>query len=1231
MRQLKRTGKLAALCCAAALGAAGALVSAGGGAPLAAHAEEPDGEWEQVSAILDAYPGVYTSTTRIATAWDTDMAPDGPQLGNGTVLAFMAEHDDAQNLHISRTDLWDGARYRTFGGLRFKATNTASPATEFRYEQDEKNAEISAWNTRGFKTVSYLSAAENLIVTEIENLRDEAIGMEVSAYTANANTASSVDGEVLVATKAAVTDTYNAGATSWAGWTVNAALAAKVVSGADNVIVSSSGSWATASFSIEPSGKAVLVAAVEGGKQDGTANTMDAATAAAKARVAARSNSEALAQAKQAHRDWWKDWWLASFIDIEDPLVERFYYGELYSLGCMTNASSENSAGLAVGLFPWTANNAPGWQGDYTLNGDVQRQLHPLTSANRTQGLESWLNVVKDFWPQAQALAADAASLNNLAGNGGRPHFTQGIADAAMFPVHIGPWGATTETWADRYWGQPAMASFALMPLIRWAQGTWDPDLLAELYPMVRDVAVFWENWVVLQNGKYVVYGATYENHRGKNTVLDVDAAEYILENAITAAGLLGLDEEKIPVWQNILDNMSPTPTFLYNGKEVVAEMDGLSQSATGNTFLPDNPVPLQSAYFFDAVGMGEPEEVKAKYVNWLDLRLAQVNHYRGLNAAVRVGYDIDKVFTALKNNILTVTPSNWYGLRGNNTAGDVALAANVSVVNDALLQGNEGYLNIFANWYNDQAASFTRLRANGGFVVSAAQNSRGKVTSASVLSEQGVDAAVLNPWEGYTLAVQDSAGDPVEVEKLYTNSIGTVYGFATEAGETYQLVRGELTEPTFALAEASLSLARGSVGELTVATNLDYEDDGIVWSSDNTGVALVGRGGSVTAVGAGVATITATHVGSGLSASCVVEVNSLPETLDVARYKTAWASSEHESFVASRAVQGVWDIGYEGWVSTHADFAAVPQRWIAVDLGRDYTIIRWVTGLHGLAAGKTTDWNYKDAENVGTYRLQVSPNGEDGWQDVAVKENPKGNAVSGFSIDLDEPVRGRYFRILVDYTNHLPDPNGWAGGYARVGQFELYAASAVLEFNVASVDPVAGVEVAAGTPFADLGLPSHVSVVLSTGNRANVPVEWDEDSYDGSAAGSSTVTGALTVAGLLANPDELTASVEVEVVGSAVEPLSLSPTAVARCAAGKAQVSVVVKNTDTVAAAVSFTTDFGSASFASVANGKSASKAFVIRATSVEAGTVTVTGETPDGAKAASHEVAYTGIDCAP
>ena len=427
----------------------------------------------------------------------------------------------------------------------------------------------------------------------------------------------------------------------------------------------------------------------------------------------------------------------------------------------------------------------------------MQRQAHPLIQANRAEGLVNYANLLQQYWPEARRRSESVEDLNWVIENTGRPRFTEGIVGGALLPTHIGPWGASTEQYNDarEYWNSPADASSALMPLVKMWQYYQDRQFLEDtLYPMMKSVAVFWENFVTFEDGKYVVYGATHEDNPGQNPIFDVDACKYMLKNTIAAANELGVDENRVGKWQEIVDNMSPVPIFLYNGKVTIREHEGRTPECPGLTF-DWNPVTIQSVYYYDSIGMSASAEEKEKYINYLAVKNG-IGNPRRLMSAVRLGYDINEIMEQLKLGSLDPVPVTAadFGLRANNTVIGAGFCSLLGVVQDALLQSNEGFLHIFADWYTNQAASFRRMRAKGAFLVDADQNEAGRITHVSIYSEKGKDCSVLNPWqrEGRELVVYEDR-KRIRAEISAANSLGDVYTFATRTGSSYELRPSEI------------------------------------------------------------------------------------------------------------------------------------------------------------------------------------------------------------------------------------------------------------------------------------------------------------------------------------------------------------------------------------------------------------------------------------------------------
>jgi hypothetical protein len=101
------------------------------------------------------------------------------------------------------------------------------------------------------------------------------------------------------------------------------------------------------------------------------------------------------------------------------------------------------------------------------------------------------------------------------------------------------------------------------------------------------------------------------------------------------------------------------------------------------------------------------------------------------------------------------------------------------NTVNEMLCMGHGDVIRLFPVWPRDRDASFYQIRVEGAFLVSA-KLAGGEVGGVTVLSEQGRDLHLLNPWKGRKIKVKSTDG-----EQLYE---GERVRITTGKGVTYRL-----------------------------------------------------------------------------------------------------------------------------------------------------------------------------------------------------------------------------------------------------------------------------------------------------------------------------------------------------------------------------------------------------------------------------------------------------------
>ena len=140
----------------------------------------------------------------------------------------------------------------------------------------------------------------------------------------------------------------------------------------------------------------------------------------------------------------------------------------------------------------------------------------------------------------------------------------------------------------------------------------------------------------------------------------------------------------------------------------------------------------------------------------------------------MRAGLDPVWILNNMTEVIAATAAPNFMLAEGQECSG--ALQA----VNDMLVSSYTGVLRLFDSWPAAEDASFTSLRAKGGFTVSASLRG-GIVAPVTVASEAGESCSMLSPWAA-GLSVIDSAGRKVDA----VNIGGGVWGWATTAGVVY-------------------------------------------------------------------------------------------------------------------------------------------------------------------------------------------------------------------------------------------------------------------------------------------------------------------------------------------------------------------------------------------------------------------------------------------------------------
>ncbi len=369
-----------------------------------------------------------------------------------------------------------------------------------------------------------------------------------------------------------------------------------------------------------------------------------------------------------------------------------------------------------------------------------------------------------------------------------------------MLPVSFGPKALDVFSQADckehsvLFLGQKSNAAYAcVIPIMHWF-ATYDKEYAKEnYYNFVFNTAAFWEDYLVKEKGKYVIKkDAAHEipYYRGKEFKYITHLGQINTINAINSLGLvkllfkgvydmakeLGLNSEKYALWEDINKNLSEFPTFIMKGKKC------FRYSKFGIRWRDDNTVGLQHIYPASQIGFNSGEKLlkiakNSYFMN--DRRLDDNGSNSYLPAGARIGVDPEFLIDGIKQNIKEFAlPNRLFRHHG----GGIEHLTMVPVtINEMLMQGYEGVIRLFPCWNKKSDASFTNLRADGAFLVSAELKDE-KISSVKIKSLKGRLCNV--DFKDIKSVVRESDNKEIEFKRN-----GDIITFETQENETYNLI----------------------------------------------------------------------------------------------------------------------------------------------------------------------------------------------------------------------------------------------------------------------------------------------------------------------------------------------------------------------------------------------------------------------------------------------------------
>lgn len=727
--------------------------------------------------IISRYKAVFSAPPELAPSFH---GVDGPLLGNGDLGLTVSGKPENQRFWISKNDFWkSGLHFQDCGpsligfiDIQIDDLLNAS----YRVEQELYAPAINAEFTRrdiAVKMETRVMATDNVIVIELSAMN---IPVQVNINLGikdgfGSKTASGREGNVQWATRV-----FNAPDLLFPSKAAIFLRSLEVVGTA---------------FSLEPGTPITIVASVM------TNHESESYVEQARDKVMGINQAQ-VDRLKNEHLSWWRSFWAESFIEIEDKLLEKFYYSSHYIM-----ASCSRNVQFPPGLYGnWITMDRLAWSGDYHLDYNHQAPFWALCSSNHVE-----LAVPYDT-PLIEHLPIFIDNARNFLNKKGA------YASAA-----VGPKGLTLkfrdkaglkEQYKDRlpndpfediagepfFLGMKSNAVFAAMNMLLRYRYTYDDEYLKNISPYLLAVAEFWTDYLKYEENRYVIYDDSFfevgpwqgenwrEGYGDFNPLGSLGFLRIFFKFMLETSEEMNISQDNIEKWTHILSHLSDIPVYRENGKERFRACEGGNGSGLKTVGL--NWIMLHALVWpAPNIGLGsDPQQldmIREDMKQWDDsIWLTDGNGFQTIFiAAARVGYDprflLSKLHEKLKRDA-------YPNLSIRQEGGGIETCSGVpGMINEMMLQSHLGLIRVFPVFPDDQTASFYRLRTFGAFLVSSAIEN-GQIQHVSIESEKGRDCRILNPWLGREIQVfRNGEKDP--------SLVGEELLFKTQRGERITLL----------------------------------------------------------------------------------------------------------------------------------------------------------------------------------------------------------------------------------------------------------------------------------------------------------------------------------------------------------------------------------------------------------------------------------------------------------
>jgi hypothetical protein len=243
--------------------------------------------------------------------------------------------------------------------------------------------------------------------------------------------------------------------------------------------------------------------------------------------------------------------------NLSRALMEKVFDAGRYNIISCTGELPPTLQGI------WAGTYVPSWASDFTHNGNVPSAIAAMLPGNTPELMLAYTSYIESIVPY---LRVNAKHIFGARGIVLPSRSTTHGYNNALAPNFAGGMWVAGAPWAARFF-----YDYYLF--------TGDRTFLAKhAVPFMQEVALFFEDYLVEgPDGTYVFNPCTSPENFPRNTrsqgtfnaTMDVAAAKELLANLIEASRELGLNADRIPVWQKMLGRM---PGYMISDEGVVKE-----------------------------------------------------------------------------------------------------------------------------------------------------------------------------------------------------------------------------------------------------------------------------------------------------------------------------------------------------------------------------------------------------------------------------------------------------------------------------------------------------------------------------------------------------------------------------------------------------------------------------------------------------------------------------------